>query len=33
MVEFLVMQIKLGKLTVDKVPAKYKDEVLEKLNK
>lgn len=27
MVKFLVMQIKLGKLTIDDVPAKYIEEV------
>ena len=32
MVEFLVIQVKLGKLTLDKVPKKYKKEV-EKLLK
>lgn len=27
MVEFLVIQIKLGKLTLDKVPLKYREDV------
>lgn len=31
MVKFLVMQIKLGKLTIDDVPAKYIEEVEEML--
>ena len=31
MVKFLVLQIKLGKLTIDNVPAKYKEEVEEML--
>ena len=31
MIDFLVMQIKLGKLTFDKVPQQYKNAVLEKL--
>lgn len=31
MVNFLVMQIKLGKITVDQVPEKYKEEVLKAL--
>lgn len=33
MIKFLVMQIKLGKITIDDVPARYKDEVLKLLNK
>ena len=33
MIEFLVIQIKLGKLTLDKVPKKYKDEVEKELSK
>lgn len=32
MVEFLVLQIKLGKITLEQVPDKYKDEVKLKLN-
>lgn len=28
MVEFLVLQIKLGKITIDDIPEKYKEEVL-----
>lgn len=31
MIDFLVLQIKLGNLSIDKVPSKYKKEVLEKL--
>lgn len=32
MVEFLVLQIKLGKITLEQVPEKYKEEVKLKLN-
>lgn len=32
MVEFLVLQIKLGKITLEQVPEKYKEEVTLKLN-
>ena len=31
MVKFLVLQIKLGKITIDDVPTKYKEEVLKLL--
>ena len=31
MVEFLVLQIKLGKITIEKVPEKYKEAVIAKL--
>ena len=31
MIKFLVMQIKLGKITIDDVPLKYKEEVLKQL--
>lgn len=31
MVKFLVLQIKLGKITIDDVPSKYKNEVLKSL--
>ena len=31
MVNFLVMQIKLGKITIDQVPEKYKEGVLKAL--
>lgn len=31
MVKFLVLQIKLGKITIDDVPAEYKEEVLKLL--
>lgn len=33
MIKFLAMQIKLGKLTIDDVPTKYKEEVEKELNK
>lgn len=32
MVEFLVLQIKLGKITIDKIPEKWRQAVEEKLN-
>ena len=32
MVNFLVVQIKLGKITIDDVPEKYKEEVTKALN-
>lgn len=31
MVKFLVMQIKMGKITLDQVPDKYRDAVLAEL--
>lgn len=31
MVNFLVLQIKLGKITIEQVPEKYKEEVLKAL--
>ena len=31
MIKFLVLQIKMGKMTIDAVPLKYKDEVLKSL--
>lgn len=31
MIKFLVLQIKLGKITIDDVPEKYKEEVLAEL--
>lgn len=31
MVKFLVLQIKLGKITIEQVPEKYKEEVLKAL--
>lgn len=31
MIKFLAMQIKLGKITIEDVPAKYKEEVLKLL--
>lgn len=33
MVKFLVMQIKMGKITIDQVPDKYRDAVLDELEK
>ena len=32
MIEFLVIQIRLGKITIDDVPEKFKNEVKQKLN-
>ena len=32
MVEFLILQIKLGKITLEQVPEKYRKEVSSKLN-
>ena len=32
MVNFLVLQVKMGKITVDKIPTKWKDAVIAKLN-
>lgn len=32
MIEFLVIQIRLGKITIDDVPEKFKNEVEQKLN-
>lgn len=32
MIDFLVIQIKLGKLTLDKVPSKYREEVEKRLS-
>ena len=32
MVNFLVLQIRMGKITVDKIPTAWKDAVIEKLN-
>ena len=31
MIKFLVLQIKMGKMTIDAVPLKYKEEVLKML--
>lgn len=31
MIKFLAMQIKLGKITIEDVPSKYKEEVLKLL--
>lgn len=31
MIQFLVLQIKLGKITIDQVPSKYKEDVLAQL--
>ena len=33
MVKFLVMQIKMGKITIEQVPEKYKETVREELEK
>ena len=32
MIEFLVIQIRLGKITIDDVPEKYREEVEKRLN-
>lgn len=32
MIQFLVLQIKLGKITIDDVPEKYREELLKELN-
>lgn len=32
MITFLVLQIKMGKITIDEIPAKYKEEVKTLLN-
>lgn len=32
MVEFLVLQVKMGKITLDQVPEKYKESVRLRLN-
>ena len=31
MVDFLVLQVKMGKITVDDIPEKWKEAVIEKL--
>lgn len=31
MIKFLLLQIKLGKITIDDVPLKYKEEILKQL--
>lgn len=33
MINFLVMQIQLGKITIEQVPLKYKEEVIKLLEK
>ena len=33
MVKFLVMQVKMGKITIDKVPEKYREAVMAELAK
>jgi len=33
MIKFFVMQIKLGKINIDDVPEKYKEQVKEEINK
>lgn len=32
MVDFLILQIKMGKITVDKIPTTWKNAVIAKLN-
>lgn len=32
LIDFLVVQIRLGKITIDDVPNKFRDEVEQKLN-
>lgn len=32
MIDFLVVQIRLGKITIDDVPEKYREEVEKRLN-
>lgn len=32
MIDFLVLQVKMGKITVDNIPVKWKDAVVAKLN-
>ena len=32
MIDFLVLQVKMGKITVNNIPAKWKDAVISKLN-
>lgn len=32
MVDFLVLQVKMGKITVDNIPLKWKEAVIAKLN-
>ena len=32
MIHFLVLQVKLGRITIEQVPEKYKKEVLAQLN-
>ena len=32
MVDFLVLQVKMGRITVDKIPTTWKDAVIAKLN-
>ena len=32
MVDFLVLQVKMGKITVDNIPSKWKEAVIAKLN-
>ena len=33
MIDFLVLQVKMGKITVDDVPSKWRDKVIERLNR
>ena len=32
MIDFLVLQVKMGKITVDNIPVKWKDAVISELN-
>ena len=32
MIDFLVLQVKMGKITVNNIPTKWKDAVVSKLN-
>ena len=32
MINFLVLQVKMGRITVDKIPTAWKDAVIKKLN-
>lgn len=32
MIDFLVLQVKMGKITVDNIPSKWRDKVIERLN-
>ena len=32
MIDFLILQVKMGKITVDNIPVKWKDAVISELN-